>query len=117
MDPKSLVKQLNLREKISICIQSVNWSTFAIPRLNIPSIIMIDGPHGINKKELEFGKEEFKQECSKKAISFPSACCSCCSFDLDVMFKMGEAIGDEMVKDGISLIFGPGVSIFQKIHF
>lgn len=111
MDPKSLVKQLNLREKISICIQLVNWRTFAIPRLNIPSIIMIDGPNGINKKELEFNKEEFKPECSKKAISFPSACCSCCSFDLDIMFKMGEAIGEEMVKDGISLIFGRGVNI------
>lgn len=41
----------------------------------------------------------------------PSECCACCSFDCDIMYRMGEAFGDEMIKEGISLILGPGVNI------
>lgn len=51
------------------------------------------------------------REKSKTGILFPSSSCTCCSFDCDLMQYMGENFGDEMVKEGIAIIFGPGVNI------
>lgn len=65
---------------------------------------MTNGPHGINKYDV-------KDDDSGISILFPSECCACCSFDCDIMYRMGEAFGDEMIKEGISLILGPGVNI------
>lgn len=51
------------------------------------------------------------REKSKTGILFPSSSCTCCSFDCDLMQYIGENFGDEMFKEGIAIIFGPGVNI------
>lgn len=110
MESKSVLKQLTLSEKVALCTGGSLWRSASVPRLNIPPILMIDGPHGINKFEIN-DDEQYEFKGSIKATSFPSACCTCCSFDREIMFKMGAALGEEMVYDGISIILGPGVNI------
>ena len=42
-----LLKKLTLREKISLLSGKNSWQTVPIDRLNIPSLTMTDGPHGV----------------------------------------------------------------------
>ena len=110
MESEEIIKQLTLSEKVSLCIGGSLWRTASIPRLNIPPILMIDGPHGINLFEIN-DDDQYEFKGSKTAISFPSACCTCCSYDPEIMFKMGQSLGEQMICDGINLILGPGVNI------
>lgn len=110
MNVKNIIEQLSLIEKIVLCFGGSYWQTASIPRLNIPAITMIDGPNGINKPEFSMDKQCTIKGTSK-SICFPSSCCTSCSFDRLLMYKLGEALGDEMIKEGISILLGPGVNI------
>ena len=47
-----LMQLLTLEEKASLCSGATFWTTEAIERLDIPSIMMTDGPHGLRKQAL-----------------------------------------------------------------
>lgn len=56
--------------------------------------------------------QHYQKSHPKAEILFPSSSCTtCCSFDFDLMWFMGENFGDEIVKKGICIIFGPDVKI------
>ena len=110
MDIKSLLSQLTLEEKAQLCVGASYWHTALIPRLNIPSIFMLDGPNGINKLEIDLDPHN-PDDTSTTSIFYPSECCTSCSFDRSILHKIGETIGDEMIKEGISLLLAPGVNI------
>ena len=48
---KELISKMTLEEKASLCSGADNWHTKEIKRLNIPSVMMVDGPHGLRKQE------------------------------------------------------------------
>ena len=106
MDIKALLHRMTLEEKASLCIGGSYMHTLRIPRLNIPNIRMSDGPSGINKTII-YQDYLLPEEESKESILFPSSSCTCCSFDKDLMYYMGENFGDQMIKEGISIIFAP----------
>lgn len=47
MKYKNLINQMTLEEKASLMSGKDFWTTKPIDRLNIPSIFLADGPHGI----------------------------------------------------------------------
>ncbi|KAH0790798.1 glycosyl hydrolase [Histomonas meleagridis] len=109
MDFSSLISQMTLEEKASLCSGGDAWHTKAIPRLKIPSIMVTDGPHGI-RKEYE-KKSSIDIEHNEEATCFPTACTTACSFDPDLLFEMGKALGEEAQAKDVSIILGPGVNI------
>ena len=50
---KELISKMTLEEKASLCSGADNWHTKEIKRLNIPSVMMVNGPHGLRKQEGE----------------------------------------------------------------
>lgn len=53
MDTKALLPQLSLDEKIDFVVGGPVRHTALVPRLNIPNILMTNGPHGINKYDVK----------------------------------------------------------------
>ena len=48
-DASSIVEKLSLEEKCKFCCGIDFWKSFGIDKLNISSIMLCDGPHGLRK--------------------------------------------------------------------
>ncbi|HBI73717.1 MAG TPA: hypothetical protein DDY59_11075, partial [Lachnospiraceae bacterium] len=56
-------------------------------------VMVSDGPHGLRKQETM--EDHIGLGKSVKAICFPSASALACSFDRDLLYHLGTALGDE----------------------
>lgn len=109
MNIKELIKQMSLEEKASLCSGLNFWNTKPIERLNILSIMMTDGPHGLRKQSE--GADHLGINESVEATCFPTASALACSFDRDLVKELGIAIGEECQSENVSIVLGPGANI------
>ncbi|WP_321374857.1 glycoside hydrolase family 3 C-terminal domain-containing protein [uncultured Draconibacterium sp.] len=106
VDIDKLVSQLTLEEKALLCAGKGMWQTQEIERLGIPSIFLTDGPHGVRINEgTDFTKPSVKATC------FPTASLAASTWDKDLLYKMGQALGDESNHYGVQMLLGPGINI------
>ena len=111
VDINKLLEELTIEEKASLISGHKSWFTNQISRLNIPKIMMTDGPHGLRKKR-EDGKAVLNGlGDSEISTCFPPAVTSASSFNKDLMFKMGEAMGKECNYYDVHVILGPAMNI------
>lgn len=103
---QELVSQLTLEEKVSLCAGKGMWQTQEIVRLGIPSIYMTDGPHGIRIND---GAN--LMEPAKPATCFPTAPLVASTWDKELIYKMGQALGKEAQTMGVQMLLGPGINI------
>ncbi len=108
-DPAAVLADLDLVEKTSLLSGSGFWHTRAIERVGIPSIMVTDGPHGLRKQPE--GGNHVGAGASVPATCFPTAAALGSSFDVDLVRRVGEAIGDEARAQGVAVVLGPGINI------
>lgn len=106
--PKELLKTLTLKEKVALLSGQNMWQTRAIKDKGIPSIFMADGPHGLRKQESDLHGGLSK---ARKATCFPSAALMGSTWNLDLIEKAGEAMGNEAIEQNVDMILGPGINI------
>ncbi len=108
-----LIAQMTLEEKASMCDGLDYWHSQPVERLGIKSISLNDGPHGIRKKgdPGDTPKGETNLLKGVPAICFPTASATACSWDTDLLYKMGQALGEECLKEKVSVLLGPGTNI------
>ena len=46
----TLLSELTLEEKASLCLGSNFWHTAPVDRLGVPAIMLSDGPHGLRRQ-------------------------------------------------------------------
>ena len=109
MDVKELVAKMTLEEKAGLCSGQDFWHTKAVERLQIPAMMVSDGPHGLRKQD-ESGDHLGINE-SIKAVCFPAGCATAASFDRELLYKVGETLGKECQAEGVGVILGPAVNI------
>ena len=85
------------------------WHLKEVEHLGIPKVMVSDGPHGLRKQD-EKG-DHLGINDSIKAVCFPPAVLSACSFDRGLMEEMGKAIGREAQANDVSVVLGPAVNI------
>ena len=105
----SLLGELTLEEKASLCLGSDFWHTAPIPRLGIPAIALSDGPHGLRKQPDE--GDHVGISGSLPATCFPTASALGSSFDPELARRVGEALGAEARAQGVAVVLGPGINI------
>lgn len=108
MKNSDLISKMTLEEKVGLCSGKDSWYLKGIERLGIPEIMLTDGPHGLRKANPE-GK--FSLENSVPATCFPSAVTSACSWNPELLYEMGVALGEECLQEKVSVLLGPGVNM------
>lgn len=103
-----LVSELTLEEKASLCSGRDPWSTKPIERLGIPWIWMADGPHGLRRAPEThlwgYGNQ-------LPATSFPTASALSATWDLDLVYEVGKALGRESQALDVNILLAPGINI------
>lgn len=107
-DIENIIAQLTLEEKAGLCSGADLWHTKEVARLGIPSVMMADGPHGLRKQADEDALGLHK---SVPATCFPTASALACSWDRDLLQKIGAALGEECQCQHVSILLGPGCNI------
>jgi len=106
---KDLISQMTLKEKASLCSGKDFWHLKSIERLGLPEIMVCDGPHGLRKQNAENKKVGIGN--SYPATCFPTAVTTACSWDRDLIYNIGQALAEECLQHGVSVLLGPGVNM------
>ena len=106
---KELTGEMTLEEKASFCSGYYYWHTKGLERMDIPRVMMCDGPHGLRK---QVGAEDhLGLNDSVTAVCFPSASALAASFDREIMEKLGKCLGRECQAENVGMLLGPGVNM------
>ncbi len=83
--------------------------TNAIPRLGIPSMILADGPAGVR-----INVKRKNDDHRYYATAFPSSTTLASTWNPDVVYRLGQAFGNEVKEFGADIILAPGVNIHRN---
>lgn len=103
---KKLIAELTLEEKAGLTAGKDAWLTKAVERLGIGQCRMSDGPHGLRADD--YSRED---RATMPAVCFPTASCTASSFDVDMLYEMGQELGAECQAYGVDVLLGPGVNM------
>jgi beta-glucosidase len=111
LEYQKYIDAMTLQEKASMLSGANFWHTKPLKRLNIPSVTLTDGPHGLRKQagaadHLGLGE-------SVKATCFPTAAALASSWDEKLLQRVGDALGDEAAANKVSVLLGPGLNIVR----
>ena len=106
---RELISKMTLEEKASLCSGADFWHTKTVDRLGIPAVMVSDGPHGLRKQDDK--GDHLGVNDSIKAVCFPAGCATAASFNKELIYKMGQALGNECQAEGVSVILGPAMNI------
>ncbi|KAK4145633.1 putative beta-glucosidase M [Dichotomopilus funicola] len=93
---RALVSRMTVEEKVNV---TRGWpgpcvgNTGEVPRLGLPSLCFADGPSGIRGQEF--------------VSAFPAGIHLAATFDRDLMYRYGQALGAEYYGKGINVALGP----------
>ena len=74
----------------------------------LPNYTITDGPHGLRKAR---NTESMDVEENVPATCFPPAAGMACSWNPELVERVGEAMGEECIQEQVAVILGPGVNI------
>lgn len=135
-----LLARMSAADKVRLLSGQGLWRSARLEHLGIDDFIMTDGTYGVrySTRQIEDGAswsfEDFiqvvNQNCgempaqpsptsgsealfspSKPATCFPNGSSLACSWDLHLLYRMGQALGVECQHFGVGLLLGPGINI------
>src|ERR1700760_3919799 len=102
---KIVLADMTLEEKALLLSGDGWWKTHAIERLQIPSICMTDGPHGLRKVQGGGLSESVPATC------FPTASALASSWDVELIREVGAAWAEESQASDVQILLGPGINM------
>ncbi|SUW64929.1 Thermostable beta-glucosidase B [Buttiauxella agrestis] len=137
----ALIAAMTAEEKVALLTGKGLWRTASLPQHGIEDIVMTDGTYGVrystsqieqgekwsmddfisvisqsagdasnNENQPRGGSESLFSQ-SKPATCFPNGSTLACSWDTDLIYQMGQALGRECQEMGVGILLGPGINI------
>ena len=109
---EDLLSRLTPDEKISLIHADSLFATAAIPRLGLPRRWLSDGPHGVRE---DIGPDTWNPtgHTDDFSTAMPAGICLAATWNPELGFSEGEAIGQEARARGKDIMLGPGVNILR----
>ncbi len=100
-----LVAQMTLDEKVSMLAGADQWLTVPVARLGIPALKMTDGPAGARGADEPSGPT---------SACFPCGSALAATWNIDLVERVGQALGDETRSKGAHVLLAPTVNIHRS---
>ena len=104
---QTIIKKMTLEEKAALCTGASSWTTTPVERLDVPELIMSDGPHGLRRVADIYSTSHN----SLPATCFPTASCLASTWDVDLLYKLGETLAEECLALNVDVLLGPGANM------
>ena len=108
---QTLLAELTIEEKAALLEGYQSWMTNAVPRLEIPSVYMTDGPVGVRKKVVSEANGAVGLGTSYPATAFPASVTVANSWDTANAEKIGQAMGLECVAQDVDVLLAPALNL------
>lgn len=105
--PEPDVSELSIDQQAALGSGADFWTTVAVG--SIPSVLLTDGPHGVRRQT--GATDHLALAGSEPATCFPPAVGLGQSWDVDLVRRVGAALGRESRALGVDVLLGPGVNI------
>lgn len=109
---EATLSKLTLAEKVQLCHAATKFSVRGIDRLNIPDMIMSDGPHGVRQ---EISPDSWAPiETDEDYSSYlPVGTALAATWNPEMARRHGAVLGAEARERGKDVILGPGFNIIR----
>ena len=94
-------------EKVALTAGRDYSYTRGVPRLGVPEVLLVDGPHGLRK---QVDTRQFSS-VAVPATCFPTASALAATWDEQLVRSVGVALGEEARAQQVSVLLGPGANI------
>ncbi len=104
-----IVEKLTLEQKAKFVSGYDYWHLESDETLGLPQIMVTDGPNGLRKQNPDGDGVGLGN--SYPATAFPNSATLSCSWDPELIEREGKALGEECLKERVSVLLGPGTNI------
>ena len=111
MKHPEIVSKMTLAEKARFVSGLDYWHLEGDEQFGLPSIMITDGPSGLRKKNDDPDSAGISLGNSVPSTAFPTSVALGASWDPELAFEEGQALGQECLSEKVSVLLGPGVNI------
>ena len=106
------LSRMTLEEKVAMTHAQSKFSSPGVPRLGIPELWWCDGPHGV-RAEIEWNSWGYANWTNDSITAFPALTCLAATWNPELSYAYGDALGAEARYRKKDVILGPGVNMYR----